>query len=134
MEFEGIILDTDIIIGILNGERVASIVYTEALKRGQLVATTSVSVLELAMIAQMSSEPIVKMRGLQDLIDAIDILPVTKGAALLASEILSKDSGVLLRDALVAGVALEEGFALLTKETGTFGKIAGLRMLSVEMK
>ncbi|MCD6528991.1 type II toxin-antitoxin system VapC family toxin [Candidatus Bathyarchaeota archaeon] len=65
-----------------------------------------------------------------DLLNSIKILELTLETSRKASEILSrlirKGEPIDLRDAIIAGIALTNGYTLITRNTEYFKKITGL--------
>ena len=123
-------LDTDFLVALLRG-------YKEAVKKAEEydstraeVSTTSVNAFEVYFGAFRSREAEKNVKQADSLLSSIKILKLNLEASRKAGEILSelmhKGMPIGLRDTLIAGIALTNGYTLVTRNTEHFKRIIGL--------
>jgi len=124
-------LDTDLLVAILRGENDARPIVTELDASGRS-ATTSINAFELfygANHSQRKSENVGKVRTL---LRKLEVLPLSLEASETAGEILaglaSYGEGIDYRDAMIAGIVLESGFSLVTRNKKHFARIPKLKL------
>jgi tRNA(fMet)-specific endonuclease VapC len=121
-----IIADTDVLIDYLAGRGEADAV--ERFLAGGGLQTTVITRFELLSGAKNKKQLV----RLTQLLAAIPSLPLDNAAADSASEIrrFLERSGhsIGIADSLIAGIAISNGGALLTRNRGHFERVPGLRM------
>lgn len=122
------IADTDVLIDYVNNAEPAASVVAAALRRRELV-TTVISRFELQRGAARARRP----GPLQNLITLLDALPLNAAAADRAAAVgrdLEQRGETFDRvDCLIAGIALVNREALLTRNRSHFGRVPGLRLM-----
>jgi tRNA(fMet)-specific endonuclease VapC len=125
-----IVADTEVLIDYLAGsEPMAGRIESE-LAAGRL-ATTVISRFELLTGARGVRQE----RAVRGLLDAVETLPLDIGAADRAAE-LRRDleragRGIAMADSLIAGIVLERGALLLSRNVRHFERVPGLRLAKV---
>ncbi len=122
-------LDTDLLVGILRGqegaEKKAGLLDQEGRQ-----ATTSVSAFELFYGASKSRMVEESVKESQKLLSRLLVLPLSLGAAEKAGSIYGalEKKGLLLdfRDAMIAGIAIENNLPLVTRNRKDYSRVAGL--------
>lgn len=122
-----IVADTDVLIDFLRGaEPIAGRVALE-LGKGFL-ATTAVSAFELEAGAHGPRQKL----AVEDLLDALRILPLGREAALRAGalhrDLSARGLGIGMADSLIAATCIEEGGVLLTRNRRHFERVNGLKL------
>ena len=114
------ILDTDALIALLNGEPAADGAVRHLEEKDDQVATTIISAYELLRGAYISSEPERNLAEARELLSNIEILDLTLQACEEASKIYSdlRKKGCLIgeNDMLVAGIAKAHAVAVMTRD------------------
>ena len=124
-------LDTDLLVAILRGATEAKAKMEELDSEGRN-ATTAVNTFELFYGANHSRNISKNLDEVKRLLERLDVLPLTlessqeagRIAAILASEGKSLD----YRDALIAGIAIGAGTALVTRNGRHFSRIDRLEV------
>jgi predicted nucleic acid-binding protein len=109
----------------------------EAVKRaeeydslGVEVSTTSMNAFEIYLGAFRSREASENIRDADDLLNSINILNFTLESSRKSGEILSElfreGTPIDLRDAIIAGIALVNGYTLATRNVDHFKRVIGL--------
>jgi len=97
---------------------------------GAEISTTSMNALEIYLGAFRSRQAEKNVRQADDLLNSIRVLELNVESSRRSSEILSELIGrgqpIDLRDAIIAGMALTNGYTLVTRNTEHFRRIAGL--------
>lgn len=121
-----ILADTDVLIDFLRGRGAADRVALE-LKTGGL-HTTVVSAFELVAGARAERE----QRAVETLLAALTVLPLELGGAQRAGtirrELDSQGTAIGMADSLIAGICLERGATLLTRNAKHFERVPGLAL------
>lgn len=124
-------LDTDFLIAILRGESDAKEVVSR-LDRESGNATTTINAFELFYGANRSQRRSENVQKVRTILGRVDVVPLSSQSAERACEILASlaTSGELIdyRDALIAGIALESGLTLVTRNKKHFSRIARLKL------
>lgn len=125
-----IVADSDVLIDFLAGHGPAVDRVASELDAGQL-ATTVVSRFELLAGARTPRQE----RAVRGLLDGLDALPLDRAAADRASSIrrtLEKRGVPLaMADCLIAGIVIQRGLRLLTRNVRHFERVDGLRLVSL---
>ncbi len=122
-------LDTDLLVGILRrqegAEKKAGLLDQEGRQ-----ATTSVSAFELFYGASKSRMVEESVKESQKLLSRLLVLPLSLGAAEKAGSIYGalEKKGLLLdfRDAMIAGIAIENNLPLVTRNRKDYSRVPGL--------
>ena len=122
-----IVADTDVLIDFLAGKDPAAERVTLELKSGFL-STTAISRFEL--LAGASGER--QERAIRRLLDAIPVLPLdaraADRAALVRRALEKKGEPIGMADSLIAGIVIEAGGILLTRNLRHFERVEGLHL------
>ncbi len=121
-----IVADTDVLIDALHGEdpqgRVAA-----ALRSGAL-ATTSITAFELLSGARSEAA----QEAVRLLLDAVQVVPLDREAAARAAVVRQQlertGKAIGMADYLIAGICLDRGASLLTRNQGHFDRVEGLEL------
>jgi tRNA(fMet)-specific endonuclease VapC len=120
------VVDTDVLIDYLRGRGPGAELLTRLGRGGYRV--TAVSALELALGSALRADP----RPVQALLDT-PTLALTPRGGLLGGEALAalraSGRGIDIRDALQAGVCLDAGLPLVTRNLRHFERVDGLRVV-----
>lgn len=127
-----IVLDTTVLISHLRAAGEPSTV-TRLVGKAEL-ATTTINLFELYLGAYKYREVGVNLTAVKGLSSTLKILTVTESAAETGGKVLAdlQKAGrdIEIRDILVGAVALEEGFAVATRNVDHFTRIPGLQVVS----
>jgi predicted nucleic acid-binding protein len=127
------VVDSTFLIGLLRGDPEAVEKARELDEEGG-VATTAVNVYEVAYgVHRGMSNPSQRMGAFERVMSNLDVLPLDGGSALRAAKIsgtLDKSGeGIDPFDALIAGIAIENGAdCLVTRNMTHFQRIRGLKI------
>lgn len=133
-DVELIVLDTDILIGILRGKE-SILRYIKSLEEKNVIfSTTSINEFELYYGAYKSKFKSENLRSARVLLQNLEVLPFAYPATEIAGEIFSKLSkeGRLIdvRDLFIASIVIAAEATLLTGNIRHFKRINGLKLLS----
>ncbi len=130
-----IYLDSDILIDFLRGEK-ETVSIVGKLEEGYDLATTSINLFELYFGAYKTGRA-GNIRAVDELAERLEISDLTKKSAMISAKIIaeleSAGKAIDVRDALIAGVVVENKASLLTKNTKHFSRISQLRLFEMEM-
>ncbi|MEM2941573.1 MAG: type II toxin-antitoxin system VapC family toxin [Thermoproteota archaeon] len=123
-------LDTDFLVALLRG-------HPEAVKKaeeydiaGAEVSTTSMNTFEIYLGAFRSKHAEKNLKQADNLIGSIRVLELNSECSRKSSEILSellnRGLPVDVRDAIIAGISLTNGYTLVTRNLEHFKRITGL--------
>jgi predicted nucleic acid-binding protein len=123
-------LDTDFLVALLRS-------HPEAVKRAEEydsiraeISTTSMNAFEIYLGAFRSREAEKNVKQADDLLNSIKVLELTLESSRRSSEILSelirRGAPIDLRDAIIAGIAIVNGYTLVTRNVEHFKRITGL--------
>ncbi|MCP8312901.1 MAG: type II toxin-antitoxin system VapC family toxin [archaeon] len=125
-------LDTDFLVALLRKKQEANDRAREYEEKEVIISTTSMNAFEIFFGAYRSLEAIKNLKEADELLDSLNILHLTKDSAKKSSEILSKlikvGKPIELRDAIIAGIALNEGYTLVTRNIIHFERVTGLSL------
>jgi predicted nucleic acid-binding protein len=130
-----ICLDTDFLVALLRGSPEAARKAEELDSLEAEISTTSMNALEIYLGAFRSKRSVEnlelsKVKQADDLLSSIGVLPLTLESSRKSSEILSelmrRGEPIGLRDAIIAGTALVNGYTLLTRNVEHFKRVTGL--------
>lgn len=124
-------LDSDLLVAILRGEKDAQQMALELDAQGRN-ATTTINAFEIFYGANHSSRRAENLREVRKLLGRLDVIPFDLRSSEKAGEVLAdlaeRGEMIEFRDAMVAGIALESGLTLVTRNKRHFAKIDRLRL------
>ena len=124
-------LDSNILIDILRNKHNARQIVSE-LDAEPRNATTTVSALELFYGANKSQNKDINVEKVRLLLQRLDVLPLTLSASELAGELMAtlaqKGETIEYRDAMIAGIVLDSGMTLVTRNKKHFSRIPGIKI------
>jgi predicted nucleic acid-binding protein len=124
-------LDTDLLVAILRGKEEARDP-VGALDEIGREATTSVNAFEIVYGAQRSARRSENLTEALRLLGRLHVIPFDFPSAQRAGEIAAKlaavGEGIDYRDSMIAGIALENGITLVTRNEKHFSRIKGLKL------
>ncbi len=128
-----IYLDSDILIDFLRGER--GIVETiRRLEEEYELATTSINLFELYYGAYKTGR-LKNIKAVDELASRLEISKLTEKSAKISGRIIAElesDGEIIdFRDALIAGVVIENGAVLFTRNVKHFRRVKGLKLFEV---
>jgi tRNA(fMet)-specific endonuclease VapC len=135
MEDARVIIDTDILVDFLRGNREATSLI-HRLEEGKFrLATTAINEFELYYGAHKSKEPEKAITLTKQLINRLVVLPLTSNSAKKAGHIYAKlekqGTPIGLRDTLIGAIAKTREFSIATKNLNHFQKIDGLQLIRI---
>ncbi|MHA1632419.1 MAG: type II toxin-antitoxin system VapC family toxin [Candidatus Freyarchaeota archaeon] len=123
-------MDTNFLIALLRGNKEAVEKAKEYDSAEAEVSTTAINAFEVYFGAFRSREAEKNVKQADSLLSSIKILKLNLEASRKAGEILSelmhKGTPIDLRDALIAGITLTNGYTLVTRNIEHFKRIIGL--------
>ena len=127
------IADTDVLIDFVMGEDPGASWVAEALERGQL-STTVITRFELQRGARRAKRPEV-LEALLARLEAFPLLaPAADRAAHISRDLAERGQALAEVDCLIAGIVLEHGESLLTRNRRHFARIPGLRLADLAVE
>ena len=124
-------LDTDLLVAILRGESYAQAIMSE-LDSEVRNATTTINAFEIFYGASHSSKRVDNVQKVRTLLQRLDVLPFTLQASESAADVLADlaAGGEIIdyRDAMIAGIVLESGLTLVTRNKRHFSRIPKLKL------
>jgi len=125
------IADTDVLIAFLTGQGEGAELVAAELERGTL-QTTVVTRFELLAGARTPRHDEI----LRQLLDAVPALsldpPAADRAARVRRALAARGEPISMGDSLIAGIVLQHGGTLLTRNRRHFGRVEGLRIAGPE--
>jgi tRNA(fMet)-specific endonuclease VapC len=124
-------LDTDLLIAILRGkdEAYSKIVEMDQEAKG---ATTAVNAFEVFFGAQRSVRKSENVKEASKLLERLEVIPLdlasAQRAGMLAAKLMEKGETIDYRDAMIAGIALENDLVLVTRNKTHFNRIKELKL------
>jgi predicted nucleic acid-binding protein len=135
MEDARVVIDTDILVDFLRGNREATSLVSRLEERKFLLATTAVNEFELYYGAHKSKEPEKAVMLTRQLVDRLVVLPLTSKSARKAGHIYAalekQGQPIGLRDTLIGAIAQTRDCSLATKNLSHFQKIDGLQLIQI---
>ncbi len=124
------VADTDVLVDALRGHEPSASRVASELQAGRLL-TSAISRFELMSGAHTRSQ----QEAVRTLLSGIPALPLDDGAADRAAEVRKRlekrGEGIGMADSLIAGIVLENGAALMTRNRKHFERVEGLRLASL---
>lgn len=125
-----ICLDTGFLVALLRGRPKAAKKAEEYDSIKAEISTTSMNAFEVYLGASRSREAEKNIQQADNLFSSIRILELnleaSRKASEIPSELLRRGEPIDLRDAIVAGIALVNGYTLVTRNVKHFKRITGL--------
>jgi predicted nucleic acid-binding protein len=94
------------------------------------ISTTSMNAFEIYLGAFRSKEASKNVKEADDLLNSINILNFTlessRKSGEILSELLRRGTPIDLRDAIIAGIALVNGYRMVTRNVDHFRRVTGL--------
>lgn len=122
------IADSDFLIDLLRGKRGALALARDMAREGLHVYSTAVNAFELWLGAVRLG----RAAQTRKLLDNLDILPLSKEAALAAADIISelssKGRSLDYRDAFIAGIAKARKVSTIVSRDRAFTEVEGLKL------
>jgi tRNA(fMet)-specific endonuclease VapC len=119
-------LDTDLLVAILRGDNDAKGTLNR-LDTEDRNATTVINAFEIFYGANRSSRRAQNIENAKSLLQRLEILPFSPQAAERAGELLAqltfKGEVIEYRDAMIAGIVLEEGVSIISRNKKHFARI-----------
>lgn len=124
-------VDTDFLVAVLRGRKEAEHRLKELDAEGRQ-ATTSVNAFELFYGACRSRDRLNNIEKTKALLGRMDILELDLSASEKAGEILAalaeEGSPIDFRDVMIAGISVVNGLPVMTRNSGHFSRIKGLKL------
>ena len=124
-------LGTDLLIAILRGKEEARGRVAELDAEGH-EATTSINVFEVFFGAYRSKRESENVKEAVKLLGRLEVFSLDRSSSRKAGEIAAKLAAkgetIDFRDAMIAGIAMENGLTLLTRNKSHFSRINGLKL------
>jgi len=123
-------LDTDLLVAILRGKKEAyqTVIELEETKG----ATTAVNAFELFFGANKSDKKAENILEVNKLLEKLEVMPLDIPSARKAGEIFAavqvNGDPIDFRDAMIAGIALENDLTLMTRNKAHFSRIKALKV------
>ncbi len=125
-----ICLDSDILIDLLRGNTEITGIIRE-LEEGFELATTSINIFELYYGAYKTKR-VKNIDAVDELANSIEIYKLTEKSAKLSGKIVaelkSEGNAIDFRDALIAGIVVENDAILFTRNVRHFQRVQGLKL------
>jgi tRNA(fMet)-specific endonuclease VapC len=124
-------LDSDLLIAILRGNKEA---YNKAAELDEAAkeATTSINAFEIFFGAIKSSRKNENMKEASELVESLNVIPLDLSSSRKAAEIYAKlateGKPIDFRDAMIAGIAIENHLTLVTRNKSHFSRVEGLSL------
>ena len=123
-------LDSDLLIAILRGKQEAQPIVDEIDRDGK-ATTTSVNAFEIYFGASKSERKQENLKETSRLLERLEVFPfdlsASRKAAEISAKLTTKGEAIDYRDAMIAGIAIENGLTLVTRNESHFKRIKGLR-------
>jgi predicted nucleic acid-binding protein len=124
-------LDTDLLIAILRGKKEAYNKVTE-IDEGGKGATTAINVFEIFFGAHKSERSVENVHEASKLLNRLDVISLDSASSQRAAEISAKlavkGETIDYRDAMIAGIAIENDLVLITRNKSHFNRIKSLKL------
>ena len=124
-------LDTDLLIAILRGKREAQDKVARLDEEGKH-ATTSINTFEIFFGSQRSARKSQNMKEVLKLVERLEVipfdLPSSKRAGEISANLMAKGEIIDYRDAMIAGIAIENDLTLVTRNEAHFTRIKSLNL------
>ncbi len=136
MENPRVVIDTDVLVDFLRGNREATLLVNRLEEQKYLLATTTINEFELYYGAHKSTEPDVAIPQIRQLLRRLVVLPLSSKSAQKAghiyAELEKQGQPIGLRDTLIGAIAQTRHFSVATRNVSHFRKIGGLQVITPE--
>ena len=130
LNYATICLDTDVLVDILRGSQ-QTVEKIKKLEEKFDLTTTTINVFELYFGAFKSRK--VNVKAVDELAERLEPLKLTEFSAKISGKIVAelerKGKPIDFRDAMIAGIALENGAVVYTRNVEHFKRVEGLKLL-----
>ncbi len=120
LKFKMTCLDTDILIGLLKGDKEAITTISKLQRSGEILKTTIITVYELLKGAMVSSKPQENLAIVRDMLSNLSILTLSYGSCEEASKIYKnlKNRGKIMGefDILIAAIVKNNNETLISRD------------------
>jgi len=124
-------LDTDLLIAILRGKEEAYSKVEEIDEEGK-GATTAINAFEIFFGAYKSARKSENLKEASKLLDRLEVVHLNLASSRRAGEITAKLTAkgetIDYRDAMIAGIAIENNLVLVTRNRSHFNRVKGLKL------
>ena len=124
-------LDTDLLVSILRGKNEARKIVAE-LDEEAKGATTSINAFEIFFGANKSERKDENIREATKLLKRLIVFPLdlssSRRAAEISARLVAKGEIIDFRDAMIAGIAIENNLTLVTRNNSHFKRIKDLKL------
>ena len=124
-------LDTDLLIAILRGKKEAYSKVTE-IDEGGRGATTAINVFEIFFGANRSERSVENLQEATKLFNRLEVIPLdfmsSRRAAEISAKLTLKGETIDYRDAMIAGIVMENDLVLITRNKSHFNRIKGIKL------
>lgn len=125
-------LDTELLVEFLRGDPEAASLMKRLASEGSEASTTSVNAYELLKGALVSRRPESNLRKVVQLLEGLEVLPLTTSCSRVAAEIHAslRSGGKAIGefDILIAAIAMERGEPLVSRDED-FDSVRGLKRI-----
>ena len=123
-------IDSDLLIAILRGNKEA---YSKASKLEEAKeATTSINAFEIFFGANRSTKKTENLKEASELLESLNVIPLdlysSRKAAEISAKLATVGEPIDYRDAMIAGIAIENDLVLVTRNESHFNRIKELKM------
>lgn len=133
MEITRVVIDTDILIDLLRNVKEVVDFIGEMERKRCLLATTIINAFELFLGAYKSKKREKNLASTKTLLRRLIILKMgltsAESAGRIHSELEANGQPIGLRDAMIAAIALTNGYSLFTGNIQHFKKVEGLNLI-----
>ncbi|MBO8182962.1 MAG: type II toxin-antitoxin system VapC family toxin [Archaeoglobus sp.] len=127
-----ICLDTDVLVDILRGSQ-QTVEKIKKLEEKFDLTTTTINIFELYFGAFKSRKVKKNVKAVDELTERLEPLKLTEFSAKISGKIVAelerKGKPIDFRDAMIAGIALENGAVVYTRNVEHFKRVEGLKLL-----
>jgi len=129
-DMKRVCLDTDFLVALLRKHPEAAKKAEEYDSTGAEISTTSMNAFEIYLGAFRSREAAKNIKQADNLLNSIKVLHLNLESSRRSGEVLSElfriGTSIDLRDAIIAGITLVNGYTLVTRNIEHFRRVTGL--------
>ncbi len=127
-----VVLDSDILVGFLRGDKEALYSMENIVKTGEKINTTVINMFEILAGAFLSSNADENSKKIENLVQAFGVFALNQFASKIAAEIsaeLTKKGKIIdFQDIAIAAIAISNNEKIVTRNIKHFSRIKGLKM------